>query len=66
DDYEAAVNDMVQRTSTRRAPWILVEGNDKKFARVKVLTTLCDRLEEALAGNGKSAQKPDIPRAAAQ
>jgi polyphosphate kinase 2 (PPK2 family) len=66
DDYEAAVNDMVQRTSTRRAPWILVEGNDKKFARVKVLTTLCDRLEEALAGNGKSTPKPDIPRAAAQ
>jgi polyphosphate kinase 2 (PPK2 family) len=66
DDYEAAVNDMVQRTSTRRAPWILVEGNDKKFARVKVLTTLCDRLEEALAGNAKSTPKPDIPRAAAQ
>ena len=48
DDYEAAVNDMVQYTSTRAAPWTLVEGNDKRFARVKVLRTFCDRLEAAL------------------
>jgi polyphosphate kinase 2 (PPK2 family) len=71
DDYEAAINDMVQRTSTRMAPWILVEGNDKKFARVKVLTTLCDRLEEALASSGKAAARPrparaETPKAAAQ
>ncbi len=44
-DYEDAVNDMIQRTSTVYAPWTLVEGNDKKFSRIKVLTTLCDRLE---------------------
>ncbi len=44
-DYEDAVNDMIQRTSTVHAPWTLVEGNDKKFARIKVLNTLCDRLE---------------------
>jgi polyphosphate kinase 2 (PPK2 family) len=36
---------MVARTSTRVAPWTLVEGNDKNFARVKVLKTLADRLE---------------------
>lgn len=47
-DYERAVNDMVERTSTRRAPWTLVEGNDKYFARLKVLRTLCDRLGSAL------------------
>lgn len=46
--YEAAVNDMVERTSTRRAPWTLVEANDKPHARVKVLTTVCDALETAL------------------
>ena len=37
DDYERAVNDMVERTSTRQAPWTLVEANDKYFARLKVL-----------------------------
>ncbi|HEY7498307.1 MAG TPA: polyphosphate:AMP phosphotransferase [Vicinamibacterales bacterium] len=46
--YEQAVNDMVERTSTREAPWTLVEANDKYYARLKVLSTLCDRLEEQL------------------
>jgi polyphosphate:AMP phosphotransferase len=46
--YEAAVTDMVDRTSTPYAPWTLVEANDKKFARVKVLQTIAGRLEEAL------------------
>jgi polyphosphate:AMP phosphotransferase len=47
-DYERAVNEMVERTSTRRAPWTLVEANDKYFARLKVLKTACDAMEEAL------------------
>jgi len=47
-DYEQAVNDMVERTSTAYAPWTLIESNDKRFARVKVLQTLCERMETAL------------------
>ena len=50
--YHQAVCDMVERTSTGLIPWTLVEANDKPFARVKVLETLCDRLEAALQ-NGK-------------
>ena len=46
--YELAVNDMIERTSTGQAPWTLVEANDKLFARLKVLETLCERLEEHL------------------
>ncbi|MFG1345964.1 polyphosphate:AMP phosphotransferase [Xanthobacter autotrophicus DSM 431] len=46
--YEAAVTEMVDRTSTRSAPWTLVEAEDKHFARVKVLRTIADSLEEAL------------------
>jgi polyphosphate kinase 2 (PPK2 family) len=46
--YHQAVCDMVERTSTGLIPWTLVEANDKPFARVKVLETLCDRLEAAL------------------
>ena len=48
DLYEAAVADMVDRTSTEIAPWTLVEAEDKYFARIKVLKTVVDRLEEAL------------------
>lgn len=46
--YKEAVNEMVVRTSTRHAPWTLVEGNDKPYARVKVLRTICDAINEAL------------------
>jgi polyphosphate:AMP phosphotransferase len=46
--YERAVNDMIERTSTREAPWTLVEANDKAYARVKVLKTACARLEAAV------------------
>jgi polyphosphate:AMP phosphotransferase len=48
NDYERAVCDMVDRTGTEIAPWTLVEAEDKRFARVKVLTTINDRLEESL------------------
>jgi polyphosphate:AMP phosphotransferase len=47
-DYEAAVEDMVARTSTAEAPWTLVAGEDKRFARVQILSTLCDLLEGRL------------------
>ena len=48
DDYVTAVCDMVDRTSTGLAPWTLVEANDKNFARVKVLQTVCESVEQAL------------------
>ncbi len=48
DAYTDAVNEMVDRTSTRRAPWTLVEANDKRYARVKVVKTLADRIRRAL------------------
>ncbi len=48
DEYVSAVCDMVDRSSTGLAPWTLVEANDKNFARVKVLKTICERIEAAL------------------
>ena len=48
DAYEIAADDMIERTSTEVAPWTLVEANDKYHARIKVLATLCDRIESAL------------------
>lgn len=47
-DYQQAICDMVERTSTGESPWTLVEANDKNYARVKILRTLCQRLEAAL------------------
>ena len=49
DDYVRAVCDMVDRTSTERAPWTLVEAENKYFARIKVLRTICERIEAELA-----------------
>ncbi len=49
DDYKIAINDMVSHTSTEFAPWTLVPGNNKRFARVEVLKTFCNRIEAALA-----------------
>lgn len=48
EPYEQAVCDMVDRTSTMLTPWTLVEANDKNFARIKVLKTLCEMIEEKL------------------
>ena len=50
DAYHEAVCDMVERTSTGLIPWTIVEANDKQFARVKVIETVCNRLEAALKG----------------
>ena len=46
--YEDAVCEMVDRTSTELAPWTLVESNDKYYARIKILRTLCERIEAVL------------------
>jgi polyphosphate:AMP phosphotransferase len=46
--YEQAVCDMIDRTSTGHAPWTVVEANDKNYARIKILKTLCERIEDAL------------------
>jgi polyphosphate:AMP phosphotransferase len=48
DAYEAAACEMIDRTSTEEAPWVLVEANNKKYARIKVLTTVVERLEKGL------------------
>jgi polyphosphate kinase 2 (PPK2 family) len=45
DAYEEAVEEMLVKTSTSVAPWCLVEGNDKYWARTQVLS----RLEEILS-----------------
>lgn len=48
DQYEEAVNEMLIRTSTPHAPWVVVEGNCKYYARIKVLETVVHAIEERL------------------
>jgi polyphosphate:AMP phosphotransferase len=45
--YEAAACDMVEKTSTGYAPWVLVEANNKEWARLKVLSAVVKRLKTA-------------------
>ncbi len=48
DLYQEAINDMLLKTSTLTAPWTIVEGNCKWYARVKALRTLVDLLTQEL------------------
>lgn len=45
-EYLAAYHDMFERTDTRWAPWIVIDGNDKKAARIAVLSAVADALEK--------------------
>jgi polyphosphate:AMP phosphotransferase len=48
DAYQLYAHDVVQFTSTQKAPWILVESNDKLHARLKVIGTVVDHLKDRL------------------
>ena len=48
DAYQLYAHDVVQFTSTQKAPWILVEANDKPHARLKVIGTVIDHLKDKL------------------
>ena len=45
--YEAAVDEMLAKTSTKNAPWFIIESNDKKYARIRTLQIVIDALEKA-------------------
>jgi polyphosphate kinase 2 (PPK2 family) len=50
EDYEMAVAEMIQRTSTTYAPWTVVESNNKYYSRLKVIQTFVDAVTPALDG----------------
>ncbi len=60
-DYEAAVTDMVRRTSTPQAPWHLIAGDDKRHARVEVIRRACDALATALGHPPETPADPAQP-----
>lgn len=60
-EYEEAVNDMLAKTDTTYAPWIVVEANDKRYARIKVIEYVNSVLEKALLDKGFSLTMSGIP-----
>jgi len=46
--YQLAAREMIEKTHARYAPWTIVPGDDKRYARLEVLRTICDALERAL------------------
>src|SRR5271157_321509 len=59
EEYEMAVADMIQKTSTTYAPWTVVASNDKYFSRIKVLETFIETVSTKLSGAkaGKRARR---------
>ncbi len=50
--YEEAVEEMVERTDVPGAPWYVIAGESKRWARVAVIETTIAAIEEALAQRG--------------
>ena len=49
DAYEQAVDEMLQKTSTRHAPWHIIVSQDKKVGRIQTLDLLIDAIQKKLA-----------------
>lgn len=48
DQYETAIDEMLQKTNTAYAPWVILESNDKKYARIKALKTVIEAIEKKI------------------
>lgn len=48
EQYEAAVNEMLAKTSSAYVPWNVIEANDKKYARIKVLQAVIAAVKSRL------------------
>jgi polyphosphate kinase 2 (PPK2 family) len=53
EPYEAAVEDMLERTDTPEAPWTVVPAEDKRYARVAVLDAVCTAIETGMQAAGQ-------------
>ena len=48
DQYDSAVEEMLARTNNSYAPWVVIESDDKWYARVKALKTVIKNIEKLL------------------
>ena len=56
--YEEAVEEMLRRTDHPDAPWHVIAAENKRFARVAVVTTVCDALEDGMRARGLTVPPP--------
>ncbi len=63
EDYLAALRDMFRETDTRWAPWTVIDGNDKKSARIAVLRAVADALRSHVPAD-PPAMRPEMEQAA--
>jgi polyphosphate kinase 2 (PPK2 family) len=54
EDYLLSIEEMLGRTETEWAPWVIVEATDRYWSRMKILETVSQRMEEALLKRGKA------------
>jgi polyphosphate kinase 2 (PPK2 family) len=59
--YKAAVEDMLDRTDHAAAPWVLVEAEDKRWARVKVVESVVAAIESGMAARNIPIPPPPPP-----
>jgi polyphosphate kinase 2 (PPK2 family) len=59
--YTRAVAEMIERTDMPYAPWHLIEGDSKRWARVKVLETTITAIEDGMRARGFKVPKPAEP-----
>ncbi|MBD5147136.1 MAG: polyphosphate:AMP phosphotransferase [Ruminococcus sp.] len=53
DEYETAIDEMLLKTSTKNAPWNIIEANNKLYARIKVMNIIIDSITEYIKNSGK-------------
>jgi polyphosphate kinase 2 (PPK2 family) len=58
DAYLEAIDDMLSRNDQPRAPWSLIEGESKRYARVRVVETVIERIEEGMRAWGIEPPPP--------
>ena len=58
EEYGQAVEDMVARTDQPHAQWDLIEGESKRYARVRVLETVIARIEAGMRERGFEVPEP--------
>ena len=62
-DYEAAIEEMFERTDHPDAPWRVISGDSKRWARVSVIETVVEAIEEGLRSRGLPVPEPLAPDA---
>ncbi|MBO5279196.1 MAG: polyphosphate:AMP phosphotransferase [Lachnospiraceae bacterium] len=63
DEYLKINEEMLEKTDTDYAPWVIVEAMDKNYAALKIISSVTARLEQELAkravpGEKKQNEKP--------